>query len=154
MDYTFSALREIGLLLGSSKIMNIGIIGSLNDDAKTLGQLITLFGDPLYISPNLENAYEYVIMAADNFGNTWFLSAYCGQSGSAIGGNRSIPGIEAAAQALAEYIKQAKPSDFEYEGYYPDGNSKITIKIENGIITRSEVEANILTRSSPCFRRK
>lgn len=45
-------------LMGTSKIRNI--VGYMGDDGiLCLGQLKTLFGEPLYVSPNLEDQYAY-----------------------------------------------------------------------------------------------
>lgn len=69
---------------GTSKIRNIS--ETVEGDVLCLGQLKTLFGEPLYMTKNLEEQYTYCIMAVDGEGKEIYLTAYSGPSGPAIGG--------------------------------------------------------------------
>ncbi|MDR0525143.1 MAG: hypothetical protein LBG90_04655 [Spirochaetaceae bacterium] len=115
MSYTFEK-DNLAELNGTSKIINIGDRFSLEEATKIQRQLLTLFGEPGFISQDLEAAYGYGIIAKDSSGKTAVLHVYEGPSGPAIGGNRHQPGITEIAKALQDYIKQAEPADFEYEG--------------------------------------
>jgi len=140
MNYTFTASDDLKLCSDdSSYITDISDKLSGEEITKIQGKLLTLFGEPVYTTPNLENAYEYVIIATDSDGKQTVLSAYCGPSGPAIGGNVFIQGIEDIAKELRTYINQADTTDYEYEGYYLDRPAKIYQKIENGKISYSEV---------------
>ena len=89
-----------------------------------LGQLKYLFGQPRYITNNLENQFSYIIKAIDENGDCLLLEVYCGSSGPAIGGlHDSISHL--AAQELAMYIRQSPTEDYDYEGYYLDTMSKV-----------------------------
>ena len=123
----------------SSQIMNIGGFSG-EEQTKIYGQLLTLFGEPLYITQNCENAYSYLIMATHSDGTQYVLNVYQGPSGAAIGGGFGISGIQDAAEELACCIRNAETTDFEWVGYYMDGPSKIHQKIENGKISYEETE--------------
>ena len=141
MEYSFETSKNLNLIAGTSKIDNILLWPHSDDDmVKVQGQLLKLFGEPIYITPNLENAYIYVIVASDNTGKQFILSVYCGPSGPAIGGDKKIEGIQNVVERLKQYIQQAEPVDFEYVGYYLDTGSKITYEIKNGIISYSSVQ--------------
>lgn len=114
---------------GTSKIRRIA--EKFEDDVLCLGQLKTLFGEPLYITKNLEDQYAYCILAVTESGKEIYLHVYCGPSGPAIGGARDEDS-KAAADALAERIHSAKASDYEYEGFYFDGPSVVREGIRNG----------------------
>lgn len=127
MKYIFMKLEEEKILAGSSWLCRI--YDDFKKDVYALGQLKTLFGEPLYITENLENQFSYWILATDEEGNTYYLNAYCASSGPAIGGPASA---KEAANALAEYIREAEASDYDYEGYYLDGPCKVRMGIQNG----------------------
>jgi len=138
IEFTFKALDNIEYIFGTGKIMNIVYPwDEIEENVKVFGRLITLFGDPLQITDDLENAYIYVILATHISGRTHILSAYSGPSGPAIGGGRE-DGIEEAAEALKRYILQAEPSDFVYEGYYMDFSLRIYMSVEDGRANYSE----------------
>ncbi len=125
-------------LMGTSKIRNI--VGYMGDDGiLCLGQLKTLFGEPLYVSPNLEDQYAYCILALDKDGKEVYLHVYSGPTGPAIGGKRDAEST-AAADELAELITSAKASDYEYEGYYLDGPCVVRTGIRNGVPYSEEAE--------------
>ena len=139
MDYTFELSNDVDLMIGTSRILNMVEIGPdmSEDSVKVQGQLLTLFGEPVYTTKDLENAYAYVIVAKTG-GKEFVLTAYRGPSGPAIGGDRGIDGILEAAEKLKEYILAAQPSDYEYEGYYFDGPTKIHQGMKDGRVFFSE----------------
>lgn len=103
--------------LGTSKIRNIVEPSLLNSSVLCLGQLKTLFGEPLYMTEDMEDQYAYCILAVSEDGKENYLHVYSGPSGPAIGG-RQDPDSCAAADELAELITSTKASDYEYEGVY------------------------------------
>ncbi len=127
MKYTFKKSEEDKTIAGSSKLC--GIYDDFGKDILAFGQLKTLFGEPLYISENLENQFSYCIVATSESGEIYYLDAYSASSGPSIGGPASA---REAAMALATYIREAAVSDYDYEGYYLDGPSKVKMGIKNG----------------------
>ena len=104
-----------------------------------LGQLKYLFGQPRYITNNLENQFSYIIKAIDENGDCLLLEVYCGSSGPAIGGlHDSISHL--AAQELAMYIRQSPTEDYDYEGYYLDTMSKVHYSVQKGVPSWEETE--------------
>lgn len=118
--------REI---VGTSKIRNIA--ETLEGDILCLGQLKTLFGDPLYMTKDLEEQYRYCIMAVDGDGKEIYLDVYSGPSGPAIGG-RGDADSKVAADELAKLIVNAEPTDYDYEGFYLDTSSYVKEGVHNG----------------------
>ena len=96
-----------------------------------LGQLKHLFGEPDYMTNNLENQFRYVIKATNEKRDVLLLEAYCAGSGPAIGGIRDSDSKEAAYE-LAAYIRHSQTLDYDYEGYYLDAPSKVQHGIKNG----------------------
>jgi len=138
MKYTFKASNNLKLLPPAGKLMNIIDFNSnySEETAKLYGQLFEIFGEPAERSKCIENAYIYVIAAKDEAGSEHMLSVYEGPSGPAIGG--SYDAYDAALE-LIRYIKNAKPADYEYEGYYFDTSSKIRRGVLNGQPFYSEI---------------
>jgi len=130
---------------GTSRICNIYdyVTYASQFEEKTalvFGQLKFLFGEPLYVSKDLEAQYGYYITAEDENGSEYLLTAYSGPSGPAIGGNAEDEKTCAAAEALAEYIGNAEASDYAYSGYYMDGPSLVKMGIKDGIPYYEEEE--------------
>ncbi len=103
------------------------------------GSLCTLFGEPLYVNNNLENMFEYLLKAETGKGESIRFSVYFGQSGLAIASYREMNATDDiielhkdAAAALIELVKNTKPSDYSYEGYYEDPSFIICCGIKNG----------------------
>lgn len=96
------------------------------------GKLQARFGQPIYETQNYENMYRYAICAEPEEGEKIYLYAYNGPTGPAIGGYRDDKRSEDAAKALADYIKEADPADFEAEAYYMDGMCKVIIGVKEG----------------------
>ncbi|WP_130861192.1 hypothetical protein [Bacilliculturomica massiliensis] len=148
--FTFEALsqeefsKDAGVLDGTSHILGLADDFTGEGAALIQGQLLTRFGEPLYLTKDLENAYEYIVEATDDKGNQLILSVYCGPTGPAVGGHSSAPGIEQAAEALKKYIEEAEPSDFDYFGYYLDTASKIEQGVSGG---RAYFEETLMTEA-------
>ena len=139
MNYSFKTSKNQDAISGTSKLMNI--LESANPNyceavTELYGKLLTAFGEPVYTTKSLEDAYCYVIIAKGD--SEHILSIYEGSSGPAIGGKDSSS--YDAARELIKYIKGMQPMDHEYEGYYFDGPTKIHRGIVNGKIFCSEVE--------------
>lgn len=95
------------------------------------GALLQLFGEPL---GNWSDAtYEYLLEAIDNDGHTWFLRAYEGASGSAIGGNQADPSIQPVAEYLQGVIDNTSPADFEVTYYNDEYGTTTTYGCKDGI---------------------
>jgi len=138
IQWTFEALDEIEDSFWTSKIMNTTDLRDGPEEwVLMFGRLITLFGEPLEMTEDLENAYTYVILATHVDGEAHVLTVYHGPSGPAIGGHHQ-EGVILAAEALRDYILLAEPSDFEWVGYYLDAPSRVYLQIENGNATYSE----------------
>lgn len=101
------------------------------NSAMALGQLKYLFGEPKYITADLEDQFSYIIKATDERGHSLMLEVYCAGSGPAIGGLQDHDSKNAAHE-LALYIRQAEAVDYDYEGYYMDGPCKVRHGIKDG----------------------
>ena len=123
---------ERQMLLNFSQIRGLCADFRLESSALVFGQLKQLFGEPLYMSRNLEEQYEYCISATDENNEVVYLTAYSAGSGPAIGGGGDEKSKE-AADALAEYISQAQAADYKYEGYYMDGPCIVRFGVINGV---------------------
>lgn len=97
--------------------------------ARTRGSLQALFGVPPSLGDGL---YEYCIEATDDEGNTWFLAAYHGDSGPAIGGNTRDPTIYPVAEALLQLIEETRPADFRDVFYDHINDFTLIYGCENG----------------------
>ncbi len=131
MNYTFKKETEYKIN-GGSKLCNIYDIGEFDKQVLALGQLKTLFGEPHYITENLENQFSYLIAATDETGKTIHFDVYSASSGPAIGGMHGKE-YEEAAKALKKHIRQADASDYDYEGYYLDAPCKVRMGVKNGV---------------------
>ncbi len=134
--------------MGTSKIRNIlgpeaGAWAYQGGSTLCLGQLKTLFGEPLYVTKNLEDQYAYCILAAGEDGKEIYLQVYSGPTGPAIGGEQDADSAR-AADALAELITSAKAADYDYEGYYMDGPCIVREGVRGGepYIEEEELDAS------------
>lgn len=129
------------ILIGTSKIRNIVELSPTYQESSVLclGQLKTLFGEPLYITEDMEDQYAYCILAESKDGKEVYLRVYNGSSGPAIGGKHDPDSI-AAAYELVELITSAKASDYEYEGVYWDGPCIVREGVRNGVPYSEEEE--------------
>lgn len=55
--YTFTTLSVIALSFGTSKFIGLNICAE--ESARFRGALLTLFGEPIYKTTNMEDAYCY-----------------------------------------------------------------------------------------------
>ncbi|MBP5609558.1 MAG: hypothetical protein J6X66_14995 [Lachnospiraceae bacterium] len=138
MKYTYKVITDKNEYVKwgpDAKICNIydsHTGGTGEKDILTFGQLKRLFGAPAFITENMENQYQYYILAIDENGKTYHLSAYSGPSGPSIGGNVTDMKLIEAAKVLAGYIRDADTEDYDYSGYYMDANLKINCGIKDG----------------------
>lgn len=107
--------------------------------ALVYGRLLTLFGQPRYLSSDLENQYCYSIEAVDEQNNIRYLQAYSGSTGPAVGGGGEELDRLAADQ-LVKLVRSAEPSDYEYTGYYLDGPCKVYMCVKCGQALYEESE--------------
>ena len=142
MEYSFKASNDLKKMPLTGKLMNIVDFspGYSEAVAKLHGQLLAVFGEAAYTTKSLENVYCYIIIATGEDGSEHILSLYEGPSGPAIGGENSA---DDAAKALIKHIKSVQPMDYEYEGYYFDGPTKVHRGIKNGEVFYSEVEMSL-----------
>ena len=97
-----------------------------------IGQLLTLFEDPDYVTDNNEDLLSYVVAAEDTNGNVIYMEVYYGPSGPAIGGLEGED-YELAAKELERIIKATQATDFEIESVYEDYGVTLKMGVKNGI---------------------
>ncbi len=102
------------------------------DSTLVYGKIQGLLGKSLYETDNVENQYMYCVFLKDKNGEEIFLDVYSGPSGPAIGGLQNEHSSD-AAERLLKLIEETEPVDYEYEGFYWDGPSKISQGIRNGV---------------------
>ena len=97
------------------------------------GRLRALFGEPNYETQNFEDAYSYILFVEPESSEKIYLEVYEGSSGPAIGGLNNAESLQ-AAETLKKLIEESEEvADYQYEGYYLDLDSKITMGIKNGV---------------------
>lgn len=150
MDYKFRAATEKDAfdLFGMSKICDIydfmTYISEMNKKTPlAFGQLKARFGEPVYISDNLESQYEYHIIAEDENGTEYRFLTYSGPTGPSVSGKSRSKGALEAAEALAEFVRNAEAMDYTYEGYYMDGLCKIKMGVKDGTPYFEEEDLNL-----------
>lgn len=97
-----------------------------------IGQVLSRFGEPDYITEDNENLFSKAVSAEDKNGNSVYLEIYYGPSGPAIGGDVGSDESRKAADELAEFIMSAEPKDFEYKSVYEDFGVTVTMGVGNG----------------------
>lgn len=140
-SYTFTASGDLERLAGMSDISNLIYISSrCTNEERTLiqGQLLALFGNAAYITPDLNKAYVYSIAAENKQGEVSYLRVFIGPAGPAIGWDPSQKEGRKAAKALKQYIRRAEPADYEYTGYHLNTSSKLIQKIKDGKVSWEE----------------
>ena len=96
------------------------------------GRLRALFGEPNYETQNVEDAYSYILFVETESSEKIYLEVYEGSSGPAIGGLNNAESLQ-VAETLKKLIEESeKVADYQYEGYYLDLDSKITMGIKDG----------------------
>jgi hypothetical protein len=131
MAYSYKKSRDLNLMLGTCRLLSLDHHCG-EDEALIQGQLQALFGESAYTSSNMENAYGYFVIMENDDGARYVFHVYSGKSGPSISGNSRIEGIEDAALALKQYISEADPADFEYEGIY-ENELRIIMGVKNGV---------------------
>ena len=97
------------------------------------GRLRALFGEPNYETQNSEDAYSYILFVEPESSEKIYLEVYEGSSGPAIGGLNNAESLQ-AAETLKKLIEESEEvADYQYEGYYLDLDSKITMGIKDGV---------------------
>ena len=97
------------------------------------GRLRALFGEPNYETQNFEDAYSYILFVEPESSEKIYLEVYEGSSGPAIGGLNNAESLQ-AAETLKKLIEESEEvADYQYEGYYLDLDSKITMGIKDGV---------------------
>ncbi len=124
--YTFEKTDKDRYKSGS-RIMNVDCKEELYPS-----KVITLFGQPDYFTDDYEQLFSCVVAAKDENGGEFVLEIYHGPSGPAIGGGNSAE-EKAAAAELAELIKAAELTDYEWEGDYEDIPVHIRMGVKNGV---------------------
>ena len=132
MKFTFEKVNDRSLIASTHYLMDFGDIYSGEDNAIIEGKLLTVFGEPLTLSDDEENGYEYVIKATAENGETTYISVYHA-AGAHIGGDGFDTSVD-AAKALIEYVNSANPSDFQRVRYYMDFGVEITTTVKNGVV--------------------
>lgn len=110
--------------------------------ALCFGTLITLFGEPLYMTRDMENMYAYHIKGVSEEGHVTYLDVYSGSSGPSIGAGDSSEKTLSAARALDELIQNTRSSDYAYTGYYTDAYLKVECGVRLGKAYYKEDEAD------------
>jgi hypothetical protein len=105
------------------------------------GALLQLFGEPLVSGG--DSAYDYVLEATDDEGNSWTLTAYEGSGGAAIGGNSRDPSIIPVAIALRELIEQTPPADFEDTAFDDEYGTTRTYGCKDGVCYYYEARGRV-----------
>ncbi len=144
MAYIFKSVDDTDKLTGSSKICNI-INDFKNYDKEfplTYGKIKALFGKPIYETENLEELFSYCVSAASENGDTVYLGIYCAGSGLAVGGQQN-EASKMAANALADYIRQAEAVDYAHKAYYMDGPTVLEFGVNGGIPYYNETELEL-----------
>lgn len=130
--YSFKSCSPDLLANGSSKIRNLYEDKSAEYHSLFIGQVLSRFGEPDYITEDNENLFSKAVSAEDKNGNSVYLEIYYGPSGPAIGGDVGSDESRKAADELAEFIMSAEPKDFEYKSVYEDFGVTVTMGVENG----------------------
>ncbi|MFB9324496.1 hypothetical protein ACFFSY_00900 [Paenibacillus aurantiacus] len=132
MMYQFCVSNNHNIFFGSSKILTPEI-QSGNEIAQFRGSLLTLFGQPDYKTSDAENAFQYVITATDNAGQSYDLTVYQGPSGLAIGSPGIDPFTKQVAHSFVHYVKEASPADFEETMIYQDTGYTLVYGCKDGV---------------------
>lgn len=130
--YNFKPCSPDLLSNGSSKIRNLYDDKAAEYHSLFVGQVLSRFGEPDYITEDNENLFSKAVSAEDKDGNVIYLDVYYGPSGPAIGGDVRDEESRKAADALAEYIMAAEPKDFEYTSIYEDFGLTVIMGVANG----------------------
>ena len=129
-----SAIGKVGTTIGASeKILNFlskpFIIGGISSGTSTLvgESLETMTGT------NKRGIEQIGLDVLSESSEKIYLEVYEGSSGPAIGGLNNAESLQ-AAETLKKLIEESEEvADYQYEGYYLDLDSKITMGIKDGV---------------------
>ena len=130
--YKFEKTSCEKLEVGYSKIAGMYETEKPQQHSMFIGQVLSCFGEPDYVTDNYENLCSWAIAAIDEEGEETILEIYYGPSGPSISG-KSDEKSKMAAQELVEYIKKSKAVEFHYECTYEDFDVDIEMGIKDGI---------------------
>lgn len=134
MYFKFESLKDRSLINGSSFFMEFGKMKRQEDAAIIEGRLLSAFGQPATTSTNYEDAFNYVIRATADNGESVILSVY--SAGPIhIGSHKKDNLAKEAANALIKYVSSFDPTDYKRTIYYYDFCLKLDITVENGKAT-------------------
>ncbi|WP_342480021.1 hypothetical protein NST07_20440 [Paenibacillus sp. FSL L8-0340] len=135
--YTFTALNDPKLRYGTSNFISLNIYEE--ESAQFRGALLTLFGEPLFKTTDIEDAYCYIVLVKDEEHNSWIFTTYEGPSGPAIG-YKGIKdeGAVLAANALLDELEKVIPKDFEEKLFSEDFGNTITYGCKDGLCFYNE----------------
>lgn len=112
----------------SGKLLNLDL-----EPVIAYGRMRALFGEPNYETQNFEDAYSYILFVEPESSKKIYLEVYEGSSGPAIGGLNNAESQQ-AAETLKKLIEESdEVADYQYEGYYLDFDSKISMGIKDGV---------------------
>ncbi len=134
MNFTFEALQDSSLIVGSSYFMDFGEMDSPEEAAITEGKLLSAFGQPAFTSEDYENSFNYIIRATADDGESVILTVY-NVGVVHIGSAQSNEFAKNAASALIEYVNGFAPTDFSRTLYYLDIPIQIEIQVKDGEVT-------------------
>jgi hypothetical protein len=98
--------------------------------AKFLGNIITLFGQPLYKNPCTGILYSYLIEAKNPEGEISYLDLHSASGGPTVFCDDNVEACQ-AAEELIRNILNARPTDYEYD-FIGDELSSIQSGVKNG----------------------
>lgn len=144
MKYTFESVEDTEKLSLSSKICNLieSYADYGNQFSLVCGKIKSLFGQPVYETENLENLFDYCILATSEEKEAVYLNVYCAGTGPAIGGENN-EASKKAAEALMDQILQAEPVDYAQKAYYMDSPTVVEYGIKDGVPYYKESELNL-----------
>ena len=139
MQFTFESLKNAELAQGSFYMMDFGEVESTEQAALVEAKLLTVFGEPVYKSQNMENSFEYVIQAMSDTGRSVILTVY--NVGIVhIGCELQDSFARDAADALIAYVNAAAPTDYARTVYYLDFAAQVDICVKDGQVTLENSE--------------
>ena len=130
--YKFKKANENNKMMGNGKLAGMYEYDDSPAHSLFIGQVITCFGEPDYVTENNEDLCSWSVVASDEAGEEINLEIYYGPSGPAIGGPDGAK-AKSAADELVKIIKEAKPSEFHYESIYEDMGVKVKMGVKNGV---------------------
>lgn len=144
MSYKFQSVKDMEKLIGSSKLCNFieDFVDYGNQFSLLCGKIKALFGEPIYMTENLENLFSYCILATSEEGEEIYLDIYCAGSGLAVGG-MSNGQSRKAAKALVDYVRQSEPVNYAYKAYYLDCHTALEFGIRDGAPYYNETKLNL-----------